>query len=203
MNPPEIILASASPRRSALLKSINVSFKVVSGNARELHDSTIAPRDLCKHNAELKAREVAAAYPGNLVLGADTLVALGKTIYGKPRDLSQARTYLTELGGKKHEVITGVALLHLTNKEASVFAVGTEVTFRPLTNRIIEEYLSLVNVLDKAGAYAIQEHGDMLVSKVEGSRSNVIGLPLESLRAALAHFGITTSEPDKTLFSLR
>ena len=121
-----------------------------------------------------------------LVLGADTLVFLDGEIMGKPRDLSDARRMLARLQGRTHQVVTGVSLIHLRGHREQLFAVSTDVTFRPLTAGQIGSYLSKMNPLDKAGAYAIQEHGDMIVSEISGSFSNVVGLPVERLKAELS-----------------
>lgn len=192
-----LILASASPRRSQLLSSIGARFQVIPSKADELHDPSIPAEEICVLNARIKAGEVAAMHPNEIVLGCDTLVAMEGKLYGKPRDLEQAREFLGELAGKPHRVISGVALMRVIDRRTVEFAESTEVIFKPLNAAVISDYLEHVNVLDKAGAYAIQEHGEMLVSQINGSLSNVIGLPLESLREALLQFGITTSEPDK------
>ena len=176
-----IILASASPRRSELLRSLGVEFEVIPSNADELHDESLDARELCELNAERKALEVAERFPEAVVLGADTLVTLNSKLYGKPADLAAANTMLRELSGRTHEVITGLCLLHRGARKGSIFHDVTRVTFKELTESVIEKYVSSVQVLDKAGAYGIQERGEMLVEKIEGSFSNVVGLPLERL----------------------
>ena len=175
----ELILASASPRRVDLLRSLGVSFDVVPSAAEELHDPSFSATALCELNAERKADHVARAFPGRVVLGADTLVTLDGKLFGKPRDLAEAREMLTELGGRTHQVITGVCLCD--GRRKSLFSDVTQVRFKPLTPGIIEAYLAAVSVLDKAGAYGIQERGELLVESVSGSCSNVVGLPLERL----------------------
>ncbi len=104
---------------------------------------------------------------------------------GKPRDLADARRMLARLQGRTHQVVTGVSLIHLRAHRERIFAVSTDVTFRALTAAQIDDYLAKVNPLDKAGAYAIQEHGDKIVAEISGSFSNVVGLPLDELRAEL------------------
>jgi septum formation protein len=185
MKLPPLILASQSPRRQLLLREITNDFDVVKSDAEELHDPGIPPKTLCELNATLKAQPIGVQYPNHLVLAADTLVFLDGHPLGKPLDLDEARRMLRSLSGKNHQVITGVCLLHEQVQRQVVFSVTTQVWFRPLTDSVIEEYLAQVNVLDKAGAYALQEHGERLVERVEGSASNVIGLPLEALRDAL------------------
>jgi septum formation protein len=183
---PPLILASASPRRAELLRQLKLEFKVVPSDASELFDEQLSPHELCQLNAHRKARAVAKKVPDAPVLGADTLVFLGGEMFGKPRDLADARRMLTQLQGRAHQVVTGVSLIHLRAHRELLFAVSTDVTFLPLTTEQISDYLSKMNPLDKAGAYAIQEHGEMIVSEISGSYSNVVGLPLERLREELS-----------------
>lgn len=186
MNLPPLILASASPRRAELLRQLNLNFQVVPGGAAEIFDEQLSPWELCQLNAHRKARVVAKKIPEALVLGADTLVFLADEIMGKPASLADARRMLARLQGRTHQVVTGISLIHLRAHRERTFAVSTDVTFRPLTAGQINDYLSKVNPLDKAGAYAIQEHGDLIVSEISSSFSNVVGLPLEQLRAELS-----------------
>jgi septum formation protein len=176
---PPLILASASPRRAELLRQLQTEFQIVPGDAEEIFDGQLSPLELCQLNAHRKARAVAGKIPDALVLGADTLVFLDGEIMGKPRDLADARRMLARLHGRTHQVVTGVSLIHLRGHRERLFAVSTDVTFRPLTGGQISDYLSRMNPLDKAGAYAIQEHGDIIVSEIFGSFSNVVGLPIE------------------------
>ena len=186
MKPPPLILASASPRRAELLRQLRPEFQIVPSDAEEIFDDQLTPRELCQLNAHRKARAVAKKIPDALVLGADTLVFLDGEILGKPRDLADAKRMLARLQGQTHQVVTGVSLIHLRGHRERLFAVSTAVTFRPLTAAQIDEYLSKMNPLDKAGAYAIQEHGDLIVSEVSGSFSNVVGLPVERVGDELA-----------------
>lgn len=183
--PPPLILASQSPRRQELLRQILPDFHVVSSHATELMDPALSPRALCELNAERKAMLVAERYPRHLVLGADTLVFLDDQPLGKPADLDDARRMLRRLAGRVHQVITGVCLVHQEGTRLQLFSEASHVRFRPFEDPVIETYLSQVDVLDKAGSYAIQESGSLLVEAVEGSVSNVIGLPVEALRRAL------------------
>ena len=185
MKLPPIILASASPRRAELLRQLDVEFQVLPSDADELSDDHLSPFEICQLNAHRKARSVAKRNPDALVLGADTLVFLGREILGKPASLGEAEKMLGKLQGHTHQVVTGVSLIHLRTHRESIFAVSTDVRFRPLTSEQIRHYLSQMNPLDKAGAYAIQEHGDLIVEEISGSFSNVVGLPLERLEAEL------------------
>lgn len=185
MKLPRLILASASPRRAELLRQLNVTFEILPGHAVEVAHEHLSPLEICQLNAHRKARAVAKKIPDALVLGADTLVFLGGEILGKPANLADAERMLADLQGRTHQVVTGVSLIHLRGYHERLFAVSTDVTFRPLTAAQIRDYLARVNPLDKAGAYAIQEHGDMIVAQISGSYSNVVGLPLERLEAEL------------------
>jgi septum formation protein len=186
MELPPLILASASPRRAELLRQLRPEFQIVPSDATEIIDGQLSPQELCQLNAHLKARAVAKKIPDALVLGADTLVFLDGKIFGKPRNLDEAKQMLAELQGRTHQVVTGVSLIHLRGHRERLFAVSTDVTFLPLTAAQIGDYLSKMNPLDKAGAYAIQEHGDLIISGTSASYSNVVGLPVERLEVELA-----------------
>ena len=185
----KLILASASPRRAELLQSLGLSFDVLPTGVDERDQHPVSVHDLALHNAQAKARDAAARHPDAVVLGADTIVVLGNEVFGKPRDLDDARRMLRCLSGQTHSVITGVCLVHRAADRERTFTVETRVQFRPLSDNAIEQYLDAVHVLDKAGAYAIQE-GPPLVSGLNGSYSNVVGLPVERLTAELREFGI-------------
>ncbi len=184
---PPIILATASPRRVELLRQIIPKFEVMPSDAPEVHDEQLTAWEMAQVNAYRKARIIAKKSPDALVLGADTMVYLDREtkLFGKPSDRKDAARMLSDLQGKTHAVITGVCLLHLRTHRQRVFADWTDVRFHPLTSKQIQEYLALMNPLDKAGAYAIQEHGELIVAEISGSYSNVVGLPVERLRAEL------------------
>ena len=188
---PPLLLASASPRRRELLAAAGIAFEVVSVSVTEL-DAVTAPHlnavQLAAANAALKAR--AAAQVGRWVLGADTVVALNGRIFGKPVNLAKAHEFLRALSGATHEVITGCALIGPDGAE-TVFHETTRVTFRELSDETIDCYLAEVPVLDKAGAYGLQERGELIVEQVKGSRTNVIGLPIERLVPLLHEHGLT------------
>lgn len=187
---PPLILASASPRRAELLRFLGLRFRIVPSDADEVAPAHLSPRELCRLNAYRKARAVAERFPEALVLGADTLVFLGRRIFGKPASRRDAERMLLQLQGRTHHVVTGVALIQRSVERERVFAVTTAVRFRSLTPMQVRRYLARVNPLDKAGAYAIQEHGELLVEEVVGSFTNVVGLPLERVEAELrAWFG--------------
>ena len=183
-----IVLASASPRRAELLRSAGVTFQTAAAGTLEVHEPTIGLSGLVTATARTKAIAVAADHPGAVVIGADTLVWLDGKPLGKPSSTDQAREMLARLAGRVHEVATGVHLVRLEPRLQIEFHETTRVRFRPLGENDLADYLARVDVLDKAGAYALQEHGEMIVESVEGSRSNVVGLPLERTLAALRRF---------------
>ena len=182
---PPLILASASPRRNELLRQLGVEFRVIVSDAPEIHQGELTAREMSQVNAYRKARAVAKKFPDALVLGADTLVYLDTILFGKPGSLEHAYEMLEQLQGRTHEVITAICLLNLRQHRQKIFTETTTVTFRPLNAVEIRRYLTKVNPLDKAGAYAIQEDGDLLVEKISGSYTNVVGLPVERLQAEL------------------
>jgi len=155
------------------------------GDVTEVAYEHLSPLEVCQLNAHRKAFAVAKKIPDALVLGADTLVFLGKEILGKPRDLPEAHWMLSRLQGRSHQVVTGVSLIHLRRYQERIFAASTDVLFHPLDAEQIREYTTKVHTLDKAGAYAIQESGEILISEISGSYSNVVGLPVELLREEL------------------
>jgi septum formation protein len=185
MNLPPLILASASPRRVELLRQLGLRFRVVASDASEFAHEHLSPLELCQLNAHRKARAVAKKFPDALVLAADTLVFLDEEILGKPADLTEAQRMMEQLQGRTHQVVTGGVLIHLRAHRECMFAVSTDVRFRALSGDQIENYFVKVNPLDKAGAYAVQEHGDLIVEEISGSYTNVVGLPVERLQEVL------------------
>jgi len=188
MKSPSIILASASPRRADLLRRAGVQFKVCPSDAMEIHDQELTARELAQINAYRKARAIAKKFPDGIILAADTLVYLDTLLFGKPATLEEAYRMLEQLQGRTHGVVTAICLLHLRERRQRILIENTAVTFRPLDAVSIRKYLTQVNPLDKAGAYAIQEHGDWIIAGIAGSFSNVVGLPLEKLKAELTHW---------------
>ena len=168
----KITLASGSPRRAKILEELGVEFDVVKTDAPEAsypHD----PERTVRENALAKG---AAAAPRTRVLSADTIVWFGGRIYGKPRDLEEAKEVLRELSGKVHTVFTGVAF------DGDVKVARSDVKFRRLSDADIEEYVARVRPTDRAGAYDIDESGDLIVESYTGSYENIMGLPTEPLR---------------------
>ena len=180
----KLILASQSPRRQELLRQMGVRFHVRTADVVEEHGRGRAARAICRRNARAKARAVAVCFPKDTVLGADTLVHLGDELFGKPASLAEARRMLGHLSGQTHQVTTACALV--CGDQEKVFSVTTRVRFLQLSIRQINAYLKAVPVLDKAGAYAVQEKGEWIIEALHGSLTNVVGLPVERLEAELS-----------------
>jgi len=178
---PSFILGSGSPRRRELLGEIVNDFTVVISDSEEMESHPGGPLLLVQENARLKAKAVAQLRPRSWVLGADTLVAMGEMVMGKPKDLDEAFNMLRSLSGKTHEVSTGLCLVHVESNYEETRVETSLVTFKDINNKIIDEYFEHVNPLDKAGGYAIQTRSDLIIEKFIGSHSNVIGLPVEML----------------------
>lgn len=184
------MLASRSPRRRDLLAQAGIISVGAPSDAAEWTEFDGPPAALAIANAELKAMPVAIARPDEVVLGADTIVALDGEIFGKPRDLLHAEKILARLAGRTHEVITGVCLAAWGRRLVVKFSESTRVKFRELSPAQIRGYLGSIDPLDKAGAYAAQHDEGRIIERVEGSFSNVVGLPVERTVAALEkHFG--------------
>jgi septum formation protein len=176
---PSFILASASPRRREILSALGVRFEVVVPDIQELTEGD--PERVVLENARRKARAVNDAPEGVPVLGVDTEVVVDGRVLGKPRDRAAARTRLEKLSGRAHEVLGGVVVLAGARAEERSGVARCEVTFRALDESIIEMYLDSGEWRDRAGAYAIQGLGSVLVERIEGDLANVIGLPLRRL----------------------
>ncbi len=170
---PALILASSSPRRRELLAKAFPHFEIVVPDVEE----TDSPLE----NAMRKAYAAGERFPDAVSVGADTVIRFEGAVIGKPADMNDARRILAALSGRMHEVSTGVCVRHGRTNQTVRFEETTRVFFRVLSPEAIERYLSHVSVLDKAGAYAVQEHGDWIVERIEGSLDNVIGLPTERL----------------------
>lgn len=174
-----IILASKSSRRIELLKDAGLSFEVIPSNINEKADENLTPIENAMHLAELKATDVYTKYPNSLVIAADTIVTLNNKIYGKPKTEENAILMLKELRGKKHDVITGVAIIYQNKKE--VFYSKSSVLIKDLTDEEIINYVQTKEPLDKAGAYAIQGIGKDIVETYEGDFLTIVGLPLKEV----------------------
>jgi septum formation protein len=178
-----LVLASASPRRRALLEAAGLPLELRTAELAEAPLAGETPAAMVVRLAAAKAAAVAAALPGRLVLGADTVVVFAGQIFGKPADLPAAHGMLRRLSGREHQVLTGVCLMR--GVVVRQWVAQTNVRLRTLDDAAIANYFSLVNPLDKAGSYAIQEHGEQIVAGIDGLLSNVIGLPVEEVLALL------------------
>ncbi len=184
-----IVLASASPRRQELLRQIGCGFRVVVSDAEELSGDGISPEQLAVENARRKAEDVAAKEGGNApVLGADTVVAVDETILGKPKDETDAVRMLRLLSGRQHFVYTGIALAY--RGEIYEGVVRTEVWVDELSEKEIEAYIATGEPMDKAGAYAVQGIAAKFIPRIDGSFSNVVGLPLHAVKELARKAGI-------------
>lgn len=190
-----LILASASPRRRELLQQVGLPFTVVVAEVTEHEEPDTDPRVMVAHNAALKADWVADRHPGALVLGADTTVYLDGKAINKPKDLDESRAMLRRLAGRTHVVFTGIAVRRKASGLSFDDGVQSEVTFRPMDAAAIENYIAHVHTLDKAGAYSIQEHRELIVASYKGSFTNIMGLPVEQTKQILTRCGLPVSVP--------
>ena len=186
MNAPTLILASASPRRRDLLTMHGYEFIAAPAAVEESVDAWMSARELVLLNAGRKSAARRGWRAEAVILGVDTLVSLDGRTLGKPRDRAEAAEMLTRLAGRTHQVYTGVCLDHADAGRTVSFVEETRVTFRPLAREEIVDYHRLIDPLDKAGAYAAQEHGGKVIAAVDGSWTNVMGLPMERLSEVLA-----------------
>lgn len=185
-----IILASASPRRKELLCQARIPFKIRPSDVDEAVEMTGSPAEKAEMLAYYKALDVAKKTPAGIVLGADTIVVLDDVIFGKPVDDSNAFFMLSSLSGREHSVITGLALIDSAKGIVKKGHELTRVRFAKLTSEEIRYYISTGEPEGKAGAYAVQGIGAMLVENIQGCYTNVVGLPLMKLRKILEEFGI-------------
>ena len=189
---PRFVLASGSPRRRELLEAAGYEFEVVSPPVEEVSHGWFTIRELTVCNATRKAWRVARTLPNAVILGADTLVAIDGHIIGKPADLEEARLILRRLSGRSHLVWTAICICHLALGKSLSLSSVSQVEFHDLTDRAIKSYLAKIDPLDKAGAYAAQGHGREIIKRIDGSYSNVVGLPMETTARILRAFGITS-----------
>ncbi len=185
-----VILASASPRRKELLEKLGLKFEVEASNYAEELRPGLAPHELVRHISLAKARIVAARHPNAIVIAADTIGILRGKVIGKPHTPDEARKMLATLSGRSHTVITGFTIIDTETNKTRTESVETKVYFRKLDSAEIEAYVKSGEPLDKAGGYAIQGRGALLVERIEGDYFNVVGLPLSALAASLKEFGI-------------
>lgn len=188
----ELILASASPRRAQLLRDCGFVFRVVTPPFDEPDHlpGVTDPAALAEQLSRLKAEHARPLVSAGVILAGDTVAALQGEVFGKPRDRDDARRIISSLAGTTHQVITGITLLDAASGRSATAHAVTDVTMRLLSDSELDEYLDSGDWAGKAGAYGIQDHGDRFVTSIDGSFSNVVGLPLELATALLADWGI-------------
>jgi len=189
-SPLSLILASASPRRTELLRDAGLPHRVVVAAVTEHEDPSTDPAKMVLHNARLKAAAVSRLHPDALVLGSDTTVALGDQALNKPADLAESRGMLRRLSGREHTVHTGVCLLCPALGIDEAHDITAWVRFRDLSDDDITRYQALVNTLDKAGAYGIQQGKEIIIADFQQPISTIMGLPVEFVKARLAALGV-------------
>lgn len=184
----KLVLASTSPRRQALLAAAGFKFEIAPAAVAERHDQSLTLRELTLYNASRKGFFVARSHFDQVILAADTLIAIDDEIIGKPADMNEAVRIMRRLSGRAHDVCTAVFICQLSR--VRTFFEISKVRFRNLTNNTIHAYLTKINPLDKAGAYAAQGAGSEIIEAIDGSFTNVVGLPMERTIAELRRFGI-------------
>lgn len=188
---PKIILASASPRRTELLKLLGCKFKVVPSKTEEKVNPNLSPVQNVKRVSRLKALDVASKVSEGIIIAADTIVVFKGEILGKPKNKKDAQKILRRSSGKEHKVITGITIVNAKTKDVKQATVTTKVKFRKLSKELINRYIATGEPLDKAGAYGIQGKGSLLVESIKGDYFNVVGLPLNPLNQLLEKFGVS------------
>ena len=187
----DLTLASASPRRAELMRQAGYTFEIVTPPLTEPdemgHD--VPPESQAEAWSYFKARSVAKAMETGWIIGADTIVALDGAVFGKPADVDDARRILGTLAGTRHRVITGVTLLDAGTGERLISHDVTTVTMRPLSGEALDQYLASEAWTGKAGAYGIQDKGDAFIERIDGSFTNVVGLPMDLLSTLLQKWG--------------
>lgn len=190
-----LVLASISPRRKAILQQIGIPFKSAGSMIDETPYREMKPADSACHIATRKVESAQHAYNNRWILGADTIVVINKTIFGKPKDSEECKAMLLSLKGKTHEVITGFCIHDPGKQLVHREAVITKVTIKELSDTEIEAYITTGEPFGKAGAYAIQGIGSFMIEKINGSYTNVVGLPVYEVINALITCGALKDFP--------
>lgn len=185
-----IILASSSPRRKDILFKIRLPFTVVESDYEEDMTLDLNPIELAQHLSAGKARSVALKSPDSIIIAADTFIVFGDKVLGKPKTESRAKEILQMLSGKENDIISGVTIIDSSNQNEKSFYEITKVFMKELSEETIDAYIKTGEPLDKAGAYALQELGAILIDRIEGDFFNAMGLPLSRLAQELDGFGI-------------
>ena len=180
----KIILASSSPRRADILRKAGFDIEIVAADVDELSEGK--PVETAAFNAKLKAQAIASQYKDELIIAADTVVCFKGQLMGKPKSLNEAKKGLLNLSGETHEVYTAVCLS--CGDRIDQFTGLSQVKFKDFTETVVNQYYSLVNPLDKAGGYNIDESGDLIIESFDGEYENIMGLPIEQLKRHLKEF---------------
>ena len=183
-----LILASNSPRRIVLLKSLGYHFDIVPHDIEECIIGDVLPMELVQNLAFLKATDVARRVSNAIIISADTVIVHKKSILGKPKDISDAKRILSILSDSEHDIISGVCVMEMPSRKKMLRIERTHIKMKSIEDEEIDRYILTGEPMDKAGAYAIQGEGSKFVEKIDGSYSNAVGLPLELLQEMLNHF---------------
>lgn len=186
----KIILASTSPRRKELLRQIGLKFEVASSDYEEDMSLPMKPNKLAKHLSSGKAEAVAKNYQEGIIIAADTFVVLGEKLLGKPHTADVAREMLKKISGKQVSIITGLTVIDIKNKKKISHASEAKIFIKKLTDKEITNYIKTGEPLDKAGAFAVQGIGAVLIRKIEGDYSGIVGLPIFKLAEILTKMGV-------------
>ena len=185
----KIVLASSSPRRQQMLKIIDIPFDIIVSRYEENNELNLKPSRIVMTHAKGKVEDVIPKVKSGIIVGADTLVYKDSVIYGKPKNMTDAHRMLKELQGKIHYVYTALAIFDVEKKKWVVDYLKTKVSMRSLTKKEISRYFELISPLDKAGSYAIQEAGSIIIDRIEGCYYNVLGFPMSKLDEMLRQIG--------------
>ena len=172
------ILASKSPRRVSILNKIGLKFEIIPSNISENINLDLSPKYLAEYLSKKKVKKVSEAHKNKIIIGADTIVYLDETIFGKPRDIDENYKMLRSLSGKTHNVVTGVSIAHKNKGIQKTFSQITKVTFGKIPSDEIKYYIDNYSTLDKSGGYGIQDWFSVWIKKIDGCYYNVMGLPL-------------------------
>lgn len=186
-----LILASTSPRRKEIFEKTKLPFTIVSSNYEEDMTLELPPHELVQYLSEQKAASVMKDHPDSVIIGADSFVIFGDTILSKPHTPEKARDMLQLLRGKQHEIISGVAIIDTASGKKVSFYQKTKIFMKDYSDQTIDAYIATGEPLDRAGAYALQELGALLIEKIDGDFFSAVGLPLGLLCEHLKDFGIT------------
>ncbi len=187
---PKIILASTSPRRKELFGKLKLSFEIEASDYTEDMTLKMPPNQLAKFLSYGKAAAVAKKHKNSIIIGADTFVVFNNHLLGKPKSQAEAKTMLKKLSGKKVEILTGLAIINTASGKKIITTDTTKVFIKKLTNTEIDHYIASGEPMDKAGAFAIQGLGAVIIKRIEGDFMGAMGLPLFTLARELKKFGV-------------